>query len=412
MARSPETSDAKLVFRSGKRKGETFGFGEADNVVVGSGDEATLRLVDSHLSPQQFQIKHAAGHYYLFPLAEDPRIFLNGREVRGRSLLDNGYVISAGGTELAFFRSKGGSEPVMDPEKTPVLVPSKSHPDTRPRPSLFRRKKQEAKSAGPRFGRIPKGAPKSPKAQSQAIQPASRANWRKLSRPETAAAGDQQVLQSPTAPAAPTGDSLGFAGHRSQLQVVRGPMTGRVFPLHTAKTCMIGRSYDVDIALIDHTVERRHCRLNWEDAALWAEDLGTQNRTFVNDEPIERRRLRVGDVIRLGQSELRVCEAPADPAATPAATPAADPAATPAAAPAADPAATPVPPPSPGSAAPDTSARPPAAPAGPAAAYARTLTSIHRLRLLLRDLDPLLAEIEQGLGELGTHALPPSNPQG
>jgi pSer/pThr/pTyr-binding forkhead associated (FHA) protein len=40
---------------------------------------------------------------------------------------------------------------------------------------------------------------------------------------------------------------------------------------------------------------------------MWVEDLGSTNGTFVNGSKIEARtRLRSGDVLRIGQTELRV----------------------------------------------------------------------------------------------------------
>jgi len=59
-----------------------------------------------------------------------------------------------------------------------------------------------------------------------------------------------------------------------------------------------------DIALNDRTVSRRHVRLVRTDGGYLIEDLGSANRTFVNNRPVRKARLRHGDVITIGLNLL------------------------------------------------------------------------------------------------------------
>ncbi len=78
------------------------------------------------------------------------------------------------------------------------------------------------------------------------------------------------------------------------------------------------------IAIDDPAVSRRHLRITFDGERAALEDLGSTNHTFLNGRTVERAELRDGDVIRLGEAELRIEMAPSDggPAAVdPAATP-------------------------------------------------------------------------------------------
>ena len=68
----------------------------------------------------------------------------------------------------------------------------------------------------------------------------------------------------------------------------------------------VGRASDSSIVLpSDSFASSRHARFETVRDAVWLIDLGSTNGTFVNGERIEgRRRLRDGDVVRIGQTEL------------------------------------------------------------------------------------------------------------
>lgn len=59
-----------------------------------------------------------------------------------------------------------------------------------------------------------------------------------------------------------------------------------------------------DIDLPDRTVSRRHARIVLEGGLYFIEDLGSENRVFVNDRPVRRVPLADGDTIVIGQYVL------------------------------------------------------------------------------------------------------------
>ena len=66
----------------------------------------------------------------------------------------------------------------------------------------------------------------------------------------------------------------------------------------------IGRSKDCDIQLADPNVSRKHAEVRQEGTAYWAVDLGSTNGMEVNGRRQKRAKLRQGDRITLGSTEL------------------------------------------------------------------------------------------------------------
>jgi Protein of unknown function (DUF3662)/Inner membrane component of T3SS, cytoplasmic domain len=66
----------------------------------------------------------------------------------------------------------------------------------------------------------------------------------------------------------------------------------------------IGRSKDCDIQLADPNVSRKHAEVRQEGAAYWAVDLDSTNGMEVNGRRQKRAKLRQGDRITLGSTEL------------------------------------------------------------------------------------------------------------
>ncbi len=69
----------------------------------------------------------------------------------------------------------------------------------------------------------------------------------------------------------------------------------------------IGRAPDNTAALSgDDYASARHARVESQRDGVWILDLGSTNGTFVNGERMDgRHRLQAGDVVRIGQTELR-----------------------------------------------------------------------------------------------------------
>jgi hypothetical protein len=67
---------------------------------------------------------------------------------------------------------------------------------------------------------------------------------------------------------------------------------------------VIGRAKDCDIQLSDPNVSRRHAELRQEGATYWIVDLDSTNGTEVNGRRLKRAKLRPGDEITLGSTQL------------------------------------------------------------------------------------------------------------
>jgi len=93
---------------------------------------------------------------------------------------------------------------------------------------------------------------------------------------------------------------------RAQLafRVVNGPMAGRVYAI--GDNLILGRTTNCDIFIPDSRMSRRHARIFFEADAIYLEDLGSHNGSFVNGERIGTSLLRVGDELRCGSTELRL----------------------------------------------------------------------------------------------------------
>ncbi|MCU0489046.1 MAG: FHA domain-containing protein [Anaerolineales bacterium] len=95
---------------------------------------------------------------------------------------------------------------------------------------------------------------------------------------------------------------------QSRLIVIEGISQGESFSLNqpgaaTPMHIVIGRDPGVDILVESPGVSRRHAQITLQGDQCILEDLGSSNGTFLNGERISQpRRLRNGDVIRLGQS--------------------------------------------------------------------------------------------------------------
>jgi diguanylate cyclase (GGDEF)-like protein len=84
-----------------------------------------------------------------------------------------------------------------------------------------------------------------------------------------------------------------------------GPSMGRRYPLSLTQAVVIGRGSDCAIQVDEHSVSRRHARIEPTDKGYVAEDLGSTNGTFVNDRPVNRQVLDDGDYLRAGNCIYR-----------------------------------------------------------------------------------------------------------
>lgn len=88
--------------------------------------------------------------------------------------------------------------------------------------------------------------------------------------------------------------------------VVDGADQGQIFPLPESGTVTIGKNKrNVDIVLNDLYVARVHCELKIDEDGIVVAPIGP-NSTLVNGKPITRQPLNLGDVLRVGNSHLRL----------------------------------------------------------------------------------------------------------
>ncbi len=81
-----------------------------------------------------------------------------------------------------------------------------------------------------------------------------------------------------------------------------GSRLGHKIDLERDRVTIIGRELSCEIPIEDDAVSRQHCRLTWRPDGWHIEDLGSTNGTYVADLPVERARLRDGDLVKVGST--------------------------------------------------------------------------------------------------------------
>jgi hypothetical protein len=96
--------------------------------------------------------------------------------------------------------------------------------------------------------------------------------------------------------------------HSGKLVVVKSPELdeGMDYELNSAQLT-VGRGGQNDVALSsDEYASARHARFEPRQDGVWVQDLGSTNGTYLNGTRLERpRRLKHGDVVRVGETDLR-----------------------------------------------------------------------------------------------------------
>jgi FHA domain-containing protein len=111
------------------------------------------------------------------------------------------------------------------------------------------------------------------------------------------------------APSGPAGVHATRPGPRTgRLVVVKSAdlEEGEQFELDSAQLT-IGRGRQNDIAIsTDEYASARHARFEPRQDGVWVQDLGSTNGTYLNGARLEHpRRLTQGDVVRVGETDLR-----------------------------------------------------------------------------------------------------------
>jgi hypothetical protein len=93
------------------------------------------------------------------------------------------------------------------------------------------------------------------------------------------------------------------ADERAELEFVSGPLVGQTVNLDRDVTT-IGSVAGNTVLLTDTGVSRKHIGIKRIDSGYELADLGSTNGVYVNGEKVARRKLEVGDVIRVGTTEI------------------------------------------------------------------------------------------------------------
>ena len=72
------------------------------------------------------------------------------------------------------------------------------------------------------------------------------------------------------------------------------------------RSLLVGRHPACDGVVANPSVSRRHAQLTFRDGVWVLQDLASTNGTSVNGERVGRTRLRVGDVISLGDQAIQI----------------------------------------------------------------------------------------------------------
>lgn len=91
-----------------------------------------------------------------------------------------------------------------------------------------------------------------------------------------------------------------------RLSVIAGPDQGRSFVVGTGKRHLIGRGQETDTKFSDPSVSRFHCQIENDAKLITLKDNRSASGTFLNGQPVTEQVLRLGDVIRVGDTEIRL----------------------------------------------------------------------------------------------------------
>src|SRR5208337_4354307 len=99
----------------------------------------------------------------------------------------------------------------------------------------------------------------------------------------------------------------------AKLVVLSAGMTGRTQELNVDKTT-VGRVEDNTFQIAEPSVSSHHCEVLLRGSEVVVRDLNSTNGTYINGDKITERVIKPGQILRLGQVELRLdTDAPAAP---------------------------------------------------------------------------------------------------
>lgn len=91
-------------------------------------------------------------------------------------------------------------------------------------------------------------------------------------------------------------------GTGGTLVVIQGELMGKGYRLDKNTIYIIGRAGNIALPMDDKTVSREHARIRFENDKFVIYDLGSTNKTRVNNQIISRKVLINGDEIKIGKT--------------------------------------------------------------------------------------------------------------
>ena len=91
----------------------------------------------------------------------------------------------------------------------------------------------------------------------------------------------------------------------AKLVLLSAGMTGRTHELKVDKTT-IGRVEDNTFQIAEPSVSSHHCEILLRGSEVVVRDLNSTNGTFINGEKVTETVIKPGQVLRLGQIEMRL----------------------------------------------------------------------------------------------------------
>ena len=90
-----------------------------------------------------------------------------------------------------------------------------------------------------------------------------------------------------------------------KLVVLSPGMTGRMQELKVDKTT-IGRVEDNTFQVVEPSISSHHCEVLLRGSEVVVRDLNSTNGTYISGEKVTERTLKPGQILRLGQIEMRL----------------------------------------------------------------------------------------------------------
>ncbi len=91
-----------------------------------------------------------------------------------------------------------------------------------------------------------------------------------------------------------------------QFHIIAGPDAGRTYTVHAGNEMMLGRGQHSYYRLTDPRVSRAHCQVLLEGDEVSVVCLGGSGGTKVNGKAVQKQKLKLGDVVQVGDTQLRL----------------------------------------------------------------------------------------------------------